>query len=175
MSKGNREPVLLTVLMQPGSLCWHAAGIRRDGRSVPLLRSEENSMTDYRGLEPEAQRSWLRHCIAGVLQRGCDRLFARNMRAEHFVLIADRHFPDAAEGLTEQLADHFVQWVINPPVTCLLTPPGFVDESPVQWQLVAGELPEAIDRALHRGLPELVSELEAPAAWELIAKSQQSS
>ncbi len=132
-------------------------------------------MTDYRGLEPEAQRAWLRHCIAGVLQRGCDRLFARNMRAEHFELIAARHFPDAAEGLTEQLADHFVQWMINPPVTFLLTPPGFVDESPVQWQLVAGELPEAIDRALHRGLPELVSELEAPAAWELIAKSQQSS
>lgn len=174
MSRGNREPVLLTVLMQPGLLCWHAAGIRRDGQSVPLLRSEENSMTAYRGLEPDAQRSWLRHCIAGVLQRGCDRLFARNMKAEHFVLIADRHFPGAAADLTEQLADHFVQWMINPPVTYLLTPPGFVDESAVQWQLIAGELPEAIDQALHRGLPELVAELEAPASWELIPRSQSS-
>ncbi len=174
MTTNNREPVLLAVLMQPGSLCWHAAGLRRDGQTVPLLRSEENSMTEYRGLEPDAQRSWLRHCIAGVLQRGCDRLFARNMKAEHFVLIADRHFPDAPETLTEQLAEHFVQWMINPPVTYLLAPSGFVGEPPVQWQLIAGELPERIGEALHKGLPDLVVELEDPSSWELIARPQQS-
>jgi hypothetical protein len=171
---GSREPVLLAVLIQPSSFCWHVAAIGRGGESVPLVRSEENSLSGYRGLEPVAQRSFLRHSIAGVLQRGCDRLFARNMKAEHFVLIADQHFPEASETLTEQLAEHLVSWMINPPLTYLLAAPGFISDSQAELHLVAGELPESTDEALRKGLPALVAALDDPSAWELIARPPQS-
>ncbi len=172
---GSREPVLLAVLIQPSLFSWHVAGIRRDGQPVPLMRSEENNLSDYRGLEEDAQRSFLRHRIAGVLQRGCDRLFARNMKADHFVLIADRHFPDASEALTGQLAEHFTSWMINPPVTYLLAPPGFASGSLADLRLIAGDLPESIGEALEKALPGLAARLEDSAAWELIARPQQSS
>ncbi len=178
---GDRERALFVVLIQPACFCWHAGGIRSSGEAIPLLRSEPDDLIDYQQLELDAQLSFLRHRFAGVLQRGCDRLFTREMRANHFVLIADGHFRKASEALTERLGKHLTEWMMNPPVTYMLSPHGFVSRSAGDSQsiaddlhLIAGDLPSPVSDTLREGLPDLVAKLHDPNCWELILRPQSS-
>lgn len=169
---GERQPALLVVLIKPSRQCWYVGGIALSGDILPLLRSEPDNLSDYLGLEFDAQLSFLRHRIAGVLQRGCDRLFSQNLKARHFLLIADGHFQDVAESLTERLAEHFVAWMVNPPVTYLLAQSGFTPATTNDLQLIAGEYPAEVARVVVERLPELVALLDDPDCWEVIARPQ---
>lgn len=172
-----REPALLVVLIETIPLRWHAAAIGAEGRVIPLLRSDNGNLDQYRGLEPDAQLSFLRHRVAGVLQRGCDRLYPKGMKVTHFLLIADGDYPNAAAGTTLGLAKHFVEWMINPPVTYLLHRAGFTQpaaDALDEFVTVAGDFPDPIAVALQASWSEIIDLVAKPDRWELIAKPPQS-
>lgn len=170
---GEREPALLVVLIETVPLRWHVAAIGDAGQVIPLLRSNDGNLDQYRDLEPDAQLSFLRHRFAGVLQRGCDRLYRQRMKVSHFLLIADGHYPNAAEDITPGLAEHFVEWMINPPVTYLMHCGDFTQVSTAgprdQFTLVAGELPADVATMLGDSWSEIIGLLGQPDCWELIA------
>src|SRR6202043_980031 len=87
-----------------------------DGRAAPLLRSGEGDLEKYRGLDFDEQVAFLRHRFCGVLQRGCDRLWARNTKACQFVFVFEEVLPDPTGQLTKALAGHFAEWLLKPPV-----------------------------------------------------------
>lgn len=174
----DREPALLVVLIETIPLRWYAVAIGAEGRVIPLLRSDNGNLDQYRGLEPDAQLSFLRHRVAGVLQRGCDRLYPKGMKVTHFLLIADGDYPNAAAGTTSGLAKHFVEWMINPPVTYLLHRAGFTQQPAAgaldDLETIAGDFPEPIASGLRANWSEIIGLVAQPDRWELIAKPPQS-
>lgn len=164
----DREPVVLVVLIQTDSLRWFVAGIDMKSHSYPLLRSEEGNLDEYFGLELDAQISFLRHRLAGVLQRGFDRLYARSMKANSILLAADGAFPTGDTELTERLANHFVQWMISPPVSYVVTTKAFQIQHEGDLSVVAGELSPSVSSLFRKALPSLVSQFAEPEYWELV-------
>lgn len=110
-----KAPVILLVLVETARLRWFAAAVGLDGRVVPLLRSEEGDLAKYQGLPFDDQVAFLRHRFCGVLQRGCDRLWARDLKASQFVIVFEGLLPDPTSELTQAAADHFATWMLNPP------------------------------------------------------------
>ncbi|GAA4470717.1 hypothetical protein [Novipirellula rosea] len=168
----DRQLAPLVVLIDTAACCWHAATFDLSGNPIPLLRSDEGNLDPYLGQPFDEQISFLRHRIAGVLQRGCDRLFARHMKASHFVLIADGNFPEADESVTPRLAEHFVQWMMNPPVVYLRAPQGFNVQDAGDLEVIAGDFPAEIASIVQPGLSQLVALQNDAECWERIAAPQ---
>jgi len=112
----DKEPMLLTVLIETSCLRWYVAGIDLAGKPLPLLRSETGNLNPYLSLPFDDQVSFLRHRLSGVLQRGCDRLWGRQMKPCQIVFVADGPFVQADAELTARVAEHFVEWMTRPPV-----------------------------------------------------------
>jgi hypothetical protein len=164
----DKEPVLLVVLIETAELRWYVAGIRRDGTPVPLVCSEPGNMAPYVGQPFDEQASFLRHRLAGVLQRGCDRLWGRQQKPSHIVFLADATFAHAAAELTQRVATHFVEWMTRPPVVFLIGESGFQpNNDALALDCLAGELEQAVESTLRAGLPALYTRLADTDAWEL--------
>ncbi len=168
-----RQPATFLVLIETQRQRWYAAAADVAGQAIPLMRSENGNLDAYVGLEFDEQISFLRHRLAGVLQRGCDRLYARQLKAQQFVLVADGDFPTADPGVTEALAEHFVQWMINPPVVYLRTPGQFEIHSDDDLEVIAGELSPEATPGIRAILRDLVAKRSRPDDWELIVRPQQ--
>jgi len=164
----DKEPVLLTVLIDTFRLCWYVAGIRLDGEPLPLLRSEAGNLNPYLGLPFDEQVSFLRHRLSGVLQRGCDRLWGRQKKPCQIVFVADGPFVQADVELTARVAEHFVEWMTRPPVVFFTAARGFALPAPPVLEQVAGEVDDALRAALDAGLTALRDSLHQPGAWELV-------
>src|SRR4051812_48746383 len=106
----SKEPVLLVVLVETARLRWFVASLHLDGRVEPLLCSEEGDLEKYRGVEFDEQVSFLRHRFCGVLQRGCDRLWARDCKARRYVIVFEGLLPEPTGTLTQAVADHYAMW-----------------------------------------------------------------
>ncbi len=168
-----KDPVLLVVLIETAELRWYVAGISLAGEPLPLLKSESGNLRPYVGVAFDEQVSFLRHRLSGVLQRGCDRLWARQKKPCQIVFVADGPFAQAPPELTPRVAEHFVEWMTNPPVAFYTRDPRFADrERPALCQ-VAGELAGAYAEPLHAGLAALVATLGDPNAWELAPPKRQ--
>ncbi|EMI17933.1 hypothetical protein RMSM_05135 [Rhodopirellula maiorica SM1] len=94
------------------------------------------------------------------------------MKANHFVLIADGDFPEADENVTPRLAEHFVQWMMNPPVVYLRAPQGFNVQDTADLEVIAGDFPEEIASTVQAGLSQLVALQSDADCWERIATPQ---
>src|SRR5437899_1907017 len=125
-----KTPAMLVVLVETARLRWFVASVPRDGPSVPLICSEDDDLGKYRDLDFDEQVAFLRHRFCGVLQRGCDRLWARTCKACQFVFVFEGPVPAATGELTRAIADHFVQWMLNPPVAVFVSANGFTDRPP---------------------------------------------
>jgi hypothetical protein len=159
-----KEPVLLVVLIETATLAWRIAGVDLHGTPHPLMRSEARDLDRYRGVSFDEQVSFLRHRLSGVLQRGCDRLWGRQMKPCQIVFIADGPFPDAPPQLTQAVADHFVQWMVNPPVAFFLRRDG---GSVGPLEKTAGEFRSEQDEPLREGLAALAPMLQQSEVWEV--------
>jgi hypothetical protein len=166
-----KEPVLLLVLVETARLRWLVAGVGLDGTAFPLLRSEDGDLSAYRGVGFDEQVSFLRHRFCGVLQRGCDRLHARDKKACQFVLVFEGLLPDEHGELTQAVAEHFVQWMLNPPVALFTSGNGF-GPAPPELNRVAGELTPELERLLHSRLGELLAARADEGRWELSQKKR---
>jgi hypothetical protein len=153
-----KTPVLLVVLIEASRLRWFVAAIDPDGRAEPLLRSEVGDLDNYRGLDFDEQVSFLRHRFCGVLQRGCDRLWARQQKARQFAFVFDEPLPEPTGRLTGAVAQHFLEWLLNPPAVVYT---GALDR-------VAGTIDTVLEGQLRAGLGALWAARDAPAAWELV-------
>lgn len=167
----NREPVLLTVLVETAKRRWFAAGITLRGEPVPLTCSAAGNLDPYLGAPLDEQVSFLRHRLSGVLQRGCDRLWGRSMKPRHIIFVADADFVSDRPELTQRVAEHFVLWMSNPPVAFFISTNGFAFRDPPSLQPIAGELDPADLQLLTTGLPQLVALLDQPAHWEPVLQA----
>lgn len=163
----DKEPVLLTVLVETGKRRWFVAGITLDGRPVPLMCSGAGNLNPDDGVELDEQVNFLRHRLSGVLQRGCDRLWGRTMKPCQIVFVVDADFEQANPELTQRIADHFVQWMSNPPVAFFHSDSGFPKGGMPALNKLAGDLDDSGRKSLETGLPELIAATENSDLWEL--------
>ena len=162
----DKTPVLLVVLVETSRLRWFVAALGLDGQAAPLLRSDVGDLEKYRGLDLDGQVSFLRHRFCGVLQRGCDRLWARGLKACQFAFVFESPVAEPTGQLTAAIAEHFTQWLLNPPVAVLVSADGFDTPAP-RLDMVAGGLDAPLDVLLRNHLGALLAARDDPAAWEL--------
>jgi hypothetical protein len=167
----SKTPVLLVVLVETSRLRWLVAAVGLDGRATPLLRSDVGDLEKYRGLDFDGQVSFLRHRFCGVLQRGCDRLWARGLKACQFAFVFEGPLPEPTDRLTAAVAEHFVEWLLNPPVAVLLSGNGFDAPEP-RLECVAGAIDEPLAEALRSGLATLLPARADEDQWELSRKKE---
>ena len=168
----DKEPVLLTVLIETAQLRWYVAGIDLAGGLLPLLASEPGNLSPYLGIPFDDQVNFLRHRLSGVLQRGCDRLWGRQKKPCHIVFVADGPFTGANVELTRRIAEHMVEWMTRPPVVFFITARGFAAEpqmsEPQTLERVAGDLDNALRTALDTGLTAFRDAATRRQAWEAV-------
>src|SRR5437868_2424787 len=152
-----KTPVVLLVLVETARLRWFVAALGLDGRATLLLRSEVGDLDKYRGLPFDEQVSFLRHRFCGVLQKGCDRLWARGLKASRFVVVFEGVLPDPTGELVRAVADHFTLWMVNPPAAVFLRA-----GEPPALERVAGDL----DPPRAELLGEVLAARDDAAAWE---------
>jgi hypothetical protein len=166
----SKTPVLLTVLVETYKFRWYVAGVSLDGVAFPLLCSETGNLTPYLGVPVDEQISFLRHRFSGVLQRGCDRLWGRQMKPCQIVVIADGPFAQADTQLFRNVGEHFVAWMTKPPVVAFTSRHGFQPLEPVRLDLVAGAIDPVFYQALVDGLPQLFAATAQLELWERLPK-----
>jgi hypothetical protein len=167
-----KAPVLLLVLVETSRLRWFVASVGLDGQTVPLLRSEVGDLEKYRGLPFDEQVSFLRHRFCGVLQRGCDRVWARGTKAVQFVVVFEEPLPREGGALTAAVAAHFVDWLLNPPVVVFTSADGFDGVTP-RLNPVAGGIEPPLQELLRSHLGALLARRHDEAAWELSPKKKE--
>jgi hypothetical protein len=159
----SKTPVLLVVLVETSRLRWFVAALGLDGQTTPLLRSEVGDLDKYRGLDFDGQVSFLRHRFCGVLQRGCDRLWSRDLKAREFVFVFDEPLPEPTGRLTAAVAEHFVEWMLSPPVVVYSAAAPRLDK-------VAGACDASLEELLRARLDALLAARDDTSAWELVPK-----
>jgi hypothetical protein len=167
-----KTPVLLVVLVETSQLRWFVAAIGPDTSATPLLRSEVGDLDKIHSLAFDEQVSFLRHRFCGVLQRGCDRLWARQWKACQFAFVFEGPFPGAADDLIRAMADHFVEWLLNPPVVVFTRTGGFDPDGGSQLNKFAGDIEPRLAEQLNARLSELLAARDDAAAWELSPKKR---
>ena len=163
-----KEPVLLTILIDTRRMRWLAGGIGFDKQVFPLLASQDDDLAGYRSMEFDEQASFLRHRFCGALQRGCDRLWGLRKKAFQFVFLTDSVFPGAPDELTDRIADHLAQWMTNPPVVFFSSEAGSFDVSPVAVTRLAGDISAELSTAFDAGLPALLEAATQTDQWEQV-------
>jgi hypothetical protein len=163
-----KEPVVLVVLVGTARLRWFVAAVGLpDGAVTPLVCSPEGDLATYQGLGFDDQVSFLRHRFCGIVQRGCDRLWPVGKKARQFAFLFDGTLPETTADLTVRVAEHFVEWMLNPPVV-VFTATG--DEGGPElpgFRRLAGTLDQAAEEALRAGLDPLRARVAEPGAWEV--------
>jgi hypothetical protein len=160
-----KAPAMLVVLVEAAGLRWFVAALGPDGRPAPLLRSGDGDLAKYRDLPFDEQVAFLRHRFCGVLQRGCDRLWARELKASHFVIVFEGALPDPTGELVRAIADHFTLWMVNPPAAVFARAGGRGE--PARLEKVAGELDPSRVELLAGCLGDVLAARDDPAAWEV--------
>jgi hypothetical protein len=156
-----KTPTLLLILVETVQLRWFAAGIGLDGTTTPLICSEAGDLEKYRGLDFEEQVSFLRHRFGGVLQRGCDRLWARDLKACQFVFVFETRLPEPTGQLTQTLAGHFAEWLLKPPVAVFA-------QNGIQLEKLAGTIDPSLEELFKSHLEQLLTTQEDGNAWEMV-------
>jgi hypothetical protein len=163
-----KVPVLLTVLVETGQFRWYVAGVGLDGISIPLLCSETGNLLPCLGVSLDEQITFLRHRFSGVLQRGCDRLWGRQMKPCQIVFISDGPIAQAEPDLLRNVGEHFATWMTKPPVVTFMSPGCFRSPERVTLDLVAGAIDPEFRQGLEAGLPGLFAAIKQSEAWELV-------
>jgi hypothetical protein len=165
-----KVPVLLVVLVETVRLRWFVASVGLGGQVAPLLRSEIGDLERYRGLDFDEQLAFLRHRFCGVVQRGCDRIWARGEKARQFVFVFDGLLAEPTGELTRAIAEHFTLWMLNPPVAVFVSPDGFDRGGTPRLENLAGDLDPPLAEVLRYRLGDLLGVREFEGAWELSRK-----
>lgn len=161
----DKEPVLLVVTVETRLFSWRVGAVEMTGNAIPLLRSAPQDLDLYVPLSFDEQASFLRHRFCGILQRGCDRLWALRKKACHFVFLIDGEFRDAPAELTTRTAEHLSEWMANPPLSFHRYDVTQTDE----LTEISGSLDAESTQLLKIGLPLLREAALQADLWEEVA------
>jgi len=166
-----KQPCLLVILIHSARRQWFVAAVDLDASLIPLIRSEPDNLDRYAGRDAEEQLSFLRHRLSGAMQRGCDRLWARERKAASIVVIASEDLPGSADELLPQLAEHLHTWMTRPPVITFRGE-GFDQLASLDdLDCLAGSLDDQQHSALQSALPNLAARTIGDD-WEVAQKPQ---
>ena len=165
-----KMPVMLVVLVETARLGWLVAAVGLDGQVVPLLRSERGDLERYRWLEFDEQVAFLRHRFCGVLQRGCHKLWEQDKKACQFVFVFEGLLPEPTGELTRRIAEHFTEWMLNPPVAIFASAGALAPRAPASLDRLAGQIEPDREQLLRAHLDGLLAARENPGTWELAPK-----
>ncbi|MEO2032930.1 MAG: hypothetical protein ABGZ35_12660 [Planctomycetaceae bacterium] len=114
-----KELVILAAQFDLVACRWSVASI--DDQSVvdPLVQSLPDDLLNYRSGTFHERTSFLRHRIAGALQRGNDRLWGQQRKSELFAIEFATESVAVDGELIRRVAEHFCSWMVKPPVVCL--------------------------------------------------------
>jgi hypothetical protein len=155
----SKAPALLVILVEAARLRWFVACIGLDGQTIPLICSEADDLAKIRGVEFDEQVGFLRHRFCGALQRGCDRLWARNLKACHFVFVF--------EGLLEEPTGELI-----PAVARHLAGAKEIERQELfLLNRLAGSHEAPLEELLRAHLGELLAAKDDSAAWEQVRKN----
>jgi hypothetical protein len=160
-----KTPTMLVILVETARLRWFVAAVSMDGLTTPLLCSEVDDLAHYRGLDFDEQVAFLRHRFCGVLQRGCDRLWARNSKACQFAFLFEAPLPEPTGKLTQTLAGHFAEWLLKPPVAV------FTGAIGSEVQRLSGSIDPLLEQLLRTNLDNLIRAKDDMTVWELARKN----
>jgi len=114
-----KEQVVLAAYLDLDDSIWSVAAIDQQKTVTPLVQSQSGDLKSWVTGNPDERTSFLRHRIAGVLQRGTDRLWGNRQKARLFCIL----FPTMTEhtdgDIIQSVAQHFCTWLLKPPVVCL--------------------------------------------------------
>ena len=113
------EPVLLAIYLDLTVDAWFLATGDGIGNVTPLLRSQDDDLAAWRKGTHEERMSFLRHRIAGALQRGATIIFPQNRKVSAFTVCFPQVSNEADRSVLYGVADHFCVWMIRPPVICV--------------------------------------------------------
>ena len=113
------EPVFLAIYLDLTIDAWFLATGDDIGNVTPLLRSQNGDLAAWRKGTHEERVSFLRHRIAGALQRGATIIFPQNRKASAFTVCFPQVSNKADQAVLHGVADHFCVWMIRPPVICV--------------------------------------------------------
>lgn len=155
-----KEPVILAAQFDLRASRWSVAAIDHAAVVDPLLQSAPLDLDSCRAGSLDERTSFLRHRIAGALQRGSDRLWGTKRRSELFAIefaTANRANDDE---LIERVADHFCGWMVRPPVVCLQHTPG----EPLSVLASNADAPD--QQRIAAGLTTMRPLTQQPEHWE---------
>jgi hypothetical protein len=118
----------------------------------------------------DEQVAFLRHRFCGILQRGCDRLWARKNKACQLVFLFEQALPEPTGELTRAVAAHLAEWMLSPPVAVFVSAGGFDAPEGCRLEPLAGRLDPAHEKLLYAHLAELLAARDNPDAWEMARK-----
>lgn len=173
------DSTVLAIVIETAKLRWFLAGLSPSGEVLPLLRSQVGDFDNYLGADFDDQVNFLRPRFAGVIQRGAARLIHEGLRPGRIVFLADGPFLRASRELTDHVAEHFVQWMNQPPVTFMIGDLGLIaddgHEQSRQPALVrlAGDCDERLAAALNAMAPMVGSLMRDPQRWETAARKRE--
>ena len=113
------EPVLLAVYLDLTVDAWFLATGDDIQNVTPLLRSQDGDLAAWRKGTHEERMSFLRHRIAGALQRGATIIFPQNRKVSAFTVCFPQVSNEADRAVLHGVANHFCVWMIHPPVICV--------------------------------------------------------
>jgi hypothetical protein len=166
----DKVPVLLLVLVETARLRWFVASVHPGGQAFPLLRSDVGDLERYRGLDYDEQVAFLRHRFCGVVQRGCDRIWARGEKARQFAFVFEGLLAEPTGTLTQAVADHFTLWMLNPPAAVFTSPDGFDRGEISRLDRLAGDMDPSLEAPLYASLRGLLAVREDDGAWERVPR-----
>lgn len=118
-----KELVILALQLNLPTGRWSIASIDASGSVDPLVQSVAGDLDQHTVGTDDQRTSFLRHRIAGALQRGADRLWGLTRKSELFAIEFQPVRPAQDEDLIVRVADHFCTWMVKPPVVCLNSEP----------------------------------------------------
>lgn len=155
-----KEPVTLAVHLDLTRRTWSVASVNVEFEVVPLVQSQPDDLAPWSEGTVDEQVSFLRHRIAGVLQRGADRLWGRQQKARLFAIAFLCEDNKAANDIVDSVAQHFCTWMLKPPVVCLR----FQDDNVVQ-QIAANTSCHDLDD-LAGALRQIHTLMGQPDLWD---------
>jgi len=163
-----KERVILAAQFDLVACRWSMASIDNQGTVVPLIQSVIGDLAAHRSGTFDERTSFLRHRIAGALQRGSDRLWGRSQKAELFAIEFSPQDVNHDAELIQRVAEHFCVWMVKPPVICLQT------ESHDGSSILAMNTESADQSRINTGLSTMRPLTSQSDLWETVVVSSQS-
>ena len=162
----SKTPALLVVVIRTSAKQWFVAGSTECDPLLPLVCSEPGNLGEYVDLPPDDQLSFMRHRIAGAIQRGFDRLYAKDAKTQQIILFIDDEFPNASPNLLQRVGDHFAAWMTRPAVCCYRGTGVKRSTSVEQLTRISGLMERLWTEQFEKSLPHLTDALDVEEIWE---------